>query len=441
MANLLTPQEAKRLIESCVQIHRNAFQVALGVLTGLALVCFFARMAIRLTYHKGLSLDDVFLIIAAASLSAATGIIYHISYFLYLHSAALLVPEVLPYLLAQYDELIQLQKMVYPFLALIWTTIFAVKGCFLAFMRPLVWHISRAVNWYYWFIVVFSVISWAFVVAEPFILCPYFGLEASSYNPPPSTSHYYRPSHSEVLYLYHGQGQNNWPNCLYNRAASTTDRGKTIGLTAFITVLDILSDIMVVSLPIIILRKSLLSRSTKIGLGIFLSLSIFMAICAIIRIAGFYYKGLEDDVWEFFWQHVEGAVSVMMASITAFRTLFVKQASHAEVNNSSDPPQSFLRRLFHRFQTLARAQPEEKPTSVSSPVRLRLPKVPSPIFTGMWSFIRRNNRTDVSATCASLDSVIGDAGEDYHAVLKAHTLPASGSNTSSHDQSSSRPRS
>jgi hypothetical protein len=80
------------------------------------------------------------------------------------------------------DQLLQLQKKVYPFLALIWTTTFAVKGCFLAFMRPLVWHISRRVNWYYWFIVIFSVISWAFVVADPFIICPYFGVDAGEYN-------------------------------------------------------------------------------------------------------------------------------------------------------------------------------------------------------------------------------------------------------------------
>ena len=154
-------------------------QVAIGVLTGLALCCFAARMAIRVKYQKNLHLDDAFLILAAACLCAGTGIIYSICHFLYLHSAALLTPQVLPYLLANYDELLDLQKRVYPFLALIWTTTYAVKGCFLAFMRPLVWHISRVVNWYYWFIVVFCMISWAFVVADPFIICPYFGLNAT----------------------------------------------------------------------------------------------------------------------------------------------------------------------------------------------------------------------------------------------------------------------
>ncbi|KAI1413326.1 hypothetical protein F5Y13DRAFT_189235 [Hypoxylon sp. FL1857] len=376
------------------QIHMHGFQVALGVLTGLALCCFIARMAIRLIYQKYLRLDDAFLVLAAACLRASTGILYHICYFLYLLSAALLAPQILPYLLADYNELLGLQKEAYPFLALSWTTTYAVKGCFLAFMRPLVWHISRVVNRYHWFIVVFCTISWAFVVAEPFTICPYF------------------------------------VKCF----SSTVDGNKALGLTALITVLDILSDIMVVSIPIIVLRGSLLSRSTKFGLAVFLCLSIFMAICAIVRIAGFHYKAVEDDVWEFFWQHTEGAVAVMMASITAFRTLFVKQTNDGEATAPRSPVGSLFHRLFMRFQSLAQAQPDEKPASTQNSSILKLPKIPSPIFTGMRTFIRRNHRTGVSAnTFATLDSVVDESEADYHAALKVQTRAAS-DGTSSHAQ-------
>lgn len=145
----------------------------------MALCCFIARMIIRLTYHNQLRLDDAFLIVAVACLCAATGLLYNICYFLYLHSAALLAPEVLPEVLAHYNELLGLQNKVYPFLALSWTTTFAVKGCFLAFMRPLTRQRSRAINWYYWFIVGFSVVSWAYCVVDPFIICPYFGADSS----------------------------------------------------------------------------------------------------------------------------------------------------------------------------------------------------------------------------------------------------------------------
>ncbi|KAF2112886.1 hypothetical protein BDV96DRAFT_579311 [Lophiotrema nucula] len=398
MGDLLDPQEAKRLIESAGQIHMHAFQVTLGVLTGFALLCFVARIAVRLRYQKSLRLDDAFLIVAAACLCAATGILYHICYFLYLHSAASLVPQILPYLLANFHELLRLQKRVYPFLALIWTTTFAVKGCFLAFMRPLVWHISRAMNWYYWFVVVFCIVSWAFVVADPFIICPYFGLDGVK--------------------------------CF----SSTVDGKKTLGLTVLVTVLDILSDLMVVSLPIIVLRGSQLSLPTKFGLSVFLCLSIFMAICAIARIAGFHYKGVEDDTWEFFWQHAEGAVAVMMASITAFRTLFVKPTDHEDITTPRSPVENLFYRFFRRFQSLARAKPDEKPSSnpsAPSTSIFRLPKIPSPVFTGMRSFIRKNNRTEMSsASFGTLHSDVDAVDVDYHAALRTEKHSASGGTSS-----------
>ncbi|KAI0010257.1 hypothetical protein F4779DRAFT_578733 [Xylariaceae sp. FL0662B] len=190
----------------------------------------------------------------------------------------------------------------------------------------------------------------------------------------------------------------------------------------------------VVSIPIIVLRGSLLSRPTKIGLAIFLCLSIFMAICAIVRIAGFHYKGVEDDTWEFFWQHTEGAVAVMMASITAFRTLFVKQTNNAGATTPRSPVKSLFHRLFRRFQSLARAQPDEKPTSAQRSPILKLPKMPSPIFTGVRTFIRRNHRTDVNAaTFATIDSVIDDSEADYHAALKTQSRADNGI-TSLHGQ-------
>lgn len=194
----------------------------------------------------------------------------------------------------------------------------------------------------------------------------------------------------------------------------------------------------VVSIPIIILRHSFLSRSTKFGLIVFLCLSIFMAICAIVRISGFHYKGVEDDTWEFFWQHTEGAVAVMMASITAFRTLFVKHTDSVDDTTSRTPVESLLNRLFRRFQSLARAQPGEKPTSSPTETRpiLKLPKLPSPVFTGMRTFVRNNNRTDVSAdTVVTLESVYDGSETDYHAALKTQVQAASG-NISTYGHSS-----
>lgn len=145
-----------------------------------------------------------------------------------------------------------------------------------------------------------------------------------------------------------------------------------------------------------------------------------MAICAIARIAGFHYKGREDDTWEFFWQHIEGAVAVMMASITAFRTLFIRPSDSPDVTTPRSPVESWLHQLLTRFQVLAKAEPQA-PRTVPGPetAALQLPKLPRPVMTGLRTFIHRNNRT--AATTERFDSLHSEVSatvEDYHTTLR-----------------------
>ncbi|KAK3984616.1 hypothetical protein QBC44DRAFT_353531 [Cladorrhinum sp. PSN332] len=415
-ARTIDESEAQKLISDAGQIHLREFRIALFVLAGISICFFLARMFIRIRYHKRLLLDDFFLILAACSMCAGTGLIYHISYFLYMHTAASQIPELFPYLVANYKSLLGMHTTVFPLLALMWTTIYAVKACFLVFMRPLVWHISKWVNRYYWFIVWFCVLCWGFVVAQPFITCPYFGEEAIK--------------------------------CF----AYNVDKGRSFALIILVTVLDIVTDLMVVSLPIIILRRSRLSAATKFGLGVFLSLSIVMCIFAAVRAGGYHYNNVEDDTWAFFWMQAEGVVAIMMASLTAFRTLFIKNPlnshDHNKENNDGQPPSlasSVLRRFLNHLQTLAQAVPEPfeqgaSSSSSSDPEAagarssgkkwLKLPKMPSPVFTGVRSFISRNGRTtrrgggesemrtDVSGkTFVTMESTISASEADYHAQL------------------------
>lgn len=68
----------------------------------------------------------------------------------------------------------------------------------------------------------------------------------------------------------------------------------------------------------------------KLGISVFLSVSIFMIIIACIRILGFdpFYHAYS---WRFFffWLQVEGSVAVIMVSLTAFRSVFALQESEA----------------------------------------------------------------------------------------------------------------
>jgi hypothetical protein len=121
-----------------------------------------------------------------------------------------------------------------------------------------------------------------------------------------------------------------------------------------------------------------------------------MIACAAARIAGYHHNGLEDDSWNFFWQHAEGAVAVMMASITAFRTLFVKPSENHDAVAAATAPSpggSWLQRVFARFQTLARAEPEKMESEGPQMSSLKLRKMPGPLLYTVRSFIRKNNRT------------------------------------------------
>ena len=56
-----------------------------------------------------------------------------------------------------------------------WTTVFCVKASFLIISKQLLQRLSW-LNIYFWFVVGFAFISWALVLASPFITCPLTGI-------------------------------------------------------------------------------------------------------------------------------------------------------------------------------------------------------------------------------------------------------------------------
>lgn len=75
------------------------------------------------------------------------------------------------------DQLIKSISFLDAFLCTIWTCTFAVKGSFLALFWGLIKGISKHLDRYYWFVVVYAFVAWGFLVSEAFVLCPYFGAE------------------------------------------------------------------------------------------------------------------------------------------------------------------------------------------------------------------------------------------------------------------------
>ena len=108
-----------------------------------------------------------------------------------------------------------------------------------------------------------------------------------------------------------------------------------------------------------------------------------MIMIAIIRISGFVNF---DMVWVIFWHQVEGAVAIIMVSITAFRSLLGIQALKAREKKKME--RSWF---LHRPRLLARYF--KKDTHEESKSQ-QLPSIPGATLTGMRTFINGTRTWD-----------------------------------------------
>jgi hypothetical protein len=92
--------------------------------------------------------------------------------------------------------------------------------------------------------------------------------------------------------------------------------------------LDIFTDLLIISLPIILISKVNISFKREILLGMALCLSIFMIAICIIRVTTCKLpNGIIDSTWLGLWQYIETNTAILMVSLTAFRSLYLQDAS------------------------------------------------------------------------------------------------------------------
>ena len=150
--------------------------------------------------------------------------------------------------------------------------------------------------------------------------------------------------------------------------------------TTITTVLDIVTDILVVSFPIALLWRVRITFRQKIGLAVSLCLSLVMVITAITRIAGIKLAGGNVDiVWLVFWQQQECSIAVIMVSVSAFRSFFVVNASN---NASPKKPKSST---YWKNRILKKRFGSSKDTENGDN---ELPQIPGATMTGMRTVIR-----------------------------------------------------
>ena len=193
---VLDPAERQSRIDNGGRISRFAFEVSLDesddyatladgntcqvvshLFSGISLVTIIVRLIIRIHARHRLYIDDYLLLFGLACLAATTYL--HITYsnLIFLYNALRIRPKIILHV----NELMQLQdalKFLYSYLAFIWTTTFSVKLSFLIFFKQLIDRVSRPISIYHWIVVVCTLVSWIFIVLEPFILCRHFGFES-----------------------------------------------------------------------------------------------------------------------------------------------------------------------------------------------------------------------------------------------------------------------
>lgn len=145
------------------------------MLFGLAVSGVILRTIRRLTLFRRLQPDDIFVWFALLCLSAAAGCFFNNLYILILQDAALMDPNVVVPITI--PAIISSLPITDAFVCTIWTCTFAVKASFLALFRPLIRGMSRNIITYYWVVVGCTFLTWLFLLVEPFIVCPHFGLD------------------------------------------------------------------------------------------------------------------------------------------------------------------------------------------------------------------------------------------------------------------------
>ena len=305
------------------------------------------------------------------SLTAATVLGYANVGNLYWSEELHLNPAHIYHLLAEHVDvgagIITYERLQSSYPALLWTSIFVVKFAYLAFFRRLIDRITPLII--FWRVVVgIAVVSFLICIISIYVSCAKWGLEAGKYVDTrlPSTRLMFELAKCLQPVYFH----------------------RELGLLIFDTVLDIGTDLLIIAIPLHLLWSVRIKPRQKLVLGIFLSLNLFMAITASIRVSGLKFRGTVDEVWLNLWQQNEACIAVIMISLTAFRSVFVaSESSRARRERAKKPWYS---------STIAAIRRNKAKRGSDEEAIQGLPSIPSATLTGMRTFIQGGGHVQTS---------------------------------------------
>lgn len=154
---------------------------------------------------------------------------------------------------------------------------------------------------------------------------------------------------------------------------------------------------------------------TKISLGVFLCLSLFMLSCSIIRAAGMYNQsnGALDVPWGVFWIHAEACIGVLMGSITVYRSALVGPT------NACNNFRRFVNKVI-RMRTSGHVSEEPKELSLPAHIdSILLSKIPNAALTYFATRIADPDHThEKGIDTSTIPSNVDPQELDYHMFLK-----------------------
>ncbi|PWY83641.1 hypothetical protein BO94DRAFT_468625, partial [Aspergillus sclerotioniger CBS 115572] len=130
---------------------------------------------------------------------------------------------------------------------------------------------------------------------------------------------------------------------------------------------------------------------TKLGVGLFLCLSIFIFVCAIVQDSGTFYQSTLDYPWKDFWLHIKAYIRVTMGSLTAYQSTLVSD------NKASDKMKAGLyklTRLIHNLRVSLRypSQPGGNEIRAATGKPMLFPSIPRPTLGTLRAWL--GNRTE-----------------------------------------------
>ncbi|KAF1955250.1 hypothetical protein CC80DRAFT_447609 [Byssothecium circinans] len=295
------------LIEHACRVDQLSFKVWSILFTACAVLAATTRLLIRYLRERTLFLEDYLILFATICLICETGLVYSFIKTMYLIDATTLRLPVLGHLARAKegspahglftDFLKTGPQVMNAYLTFGWFAVFAVKASFLALFYKMLRNVSKNLMTWFWITVTLTAMSAIIVVLEDFIICPQFGA---------------------------------------GPAQCFVKNGYTFSISSGVVVqsLDIITDLMIVSIPILLLRLSHLHLQHKLRLSLVLCLSTTCILLSIGRLAG----GISHNVfskhqfsltWVSFMLHCEAAVAVMAGSVPALHALFT---SHHQRN-------------------------------------------------------------------------------------------------------------